>query len=52
MKPKAALMEAKDWCNRALEENPEIPAFQDAAARFRGYFPESVRLALRDTLTD
>jgi hypothetical protein len=46
------LMEAKYWYNRALEENPEIPAYQDAAARFRGYFPESVRQVLGDSLTD
>jgi len=46
------LMEAKYWYNRALEENPEIPAYQDAAARFRGFFPESVRQVLGDSLTD
>ncbi|WP_460449431.1 hypothetical protein [Alsobacter sp. SYSU BS001988] len=44
------LMEAKYWFNRAVEENPTIALYVEAAAKYKVFYPDTVKAILGDTL--
>ncbi len=43
-------MEAKYWFNRAVEENPTIALYVEAAAKYKVFYPDTVKAILGDTL--